>query len=707
MKTPPFLLGSVLVFWGWQTGFLVPGVLMGVTLEGARLTQARWEFSEDDFNRIWTFCTLVLLAAAVYAFTSNEGPSDFRGFFRNPNVLTQRGAGLATARTTSSLGRWLPMIFFIFVAAQVYSTREAIPLRIVSLILRYRWKTARKLGLPTPISRTFNVTYPFFALCLFSSSIHSGDDSSFFWGFCFLTAWALWPQRSPRFALALWAAVVALVIAGSYVGQRGIGQFQSYLGNLNPQWLGAFSRRRFDPTQSQTEIGNLGRIKTSPKIVIRLEAKGGVPPRRLREAVYRAFKGRTWYAELTENDFSRVAETNETTFMLVDKNTTEEVKISCYLPGGKALLPLPESVGRLDHLLAYNVWKSQLGAVLEEGPGLVVFDAHYGPGKTLDSAPGDSNEDEAIPEREEAALDQVVSELQLQGKGPEEAIRILGKFFTTQFTYSMWHEPERFAHKNETQLTRFLLRTRTGHCEYFATAAALLLRKIHIPARYAVGYAVHEGEGESYVVRQRDAHAWCLVWDERRHAWRDFDPTPASWVSQEAEQVSMLQRLSDLGTRVSFDISKFRWGQTHLRQYLLWTLVPVLAVLFYQIVVRRPRRRSGRKRGAAGSEMWPGLDSEFYELEEKLAGHGLARAQSETLGDWLERIGKEPELISLRAPLRQALNLHCRYRFDPQGLNSMQREELQRAVDACLTRIERLDNSADRESALQLVGPER
>jgi hypothetical protein len=111
MKTPPFLLGSVLVFWGWQTGFLIPGVLMGLVLEAARLTHARWEFSEDDFNRIWTFCTLVLVAAAVYAFTSNEGPSDFRGFFRNPNVLTQRGAGLATARTTSSLGRWLPMIF--------------------------------------------------------------------------------------------------------------------------------------------------------------------------------------------------------------------------------------------------------------------------------------------------------------------------------------------------------------------------------------------------------------------------------------------------------------------------------------------------------------------------------------------------------------------------------------------------------------------
>jgi transglutaminase-like putative cysteine protease len=48
---------------------------------------------------------------------------------------------------------------------------------------------------------------------------------------------------------------------------------------------------------------------------------------------------------------------------------------------------------------------------------------------------------------------------------------------------------------NETPLARFLLRTRSGHCEYFATATVLLLRQLGIPARYAVGYAVHEASG--------------------------------------------------------------------------------------------------------------------------------------------------------------------------------------------------------------------
>src|SRR5579883_170468 len=534
MKTPPLLIGAALAFWGWQTGFLIPGIIMGLSLEAARIVRARWEFSDDDLHRIWNLCLGATFAAAIYAFNANEGPAEFRDLFHNPGFMSQHGAQFATARTTMSVLRWLPMIFFCFVLAQTYSPRASVPLHVISFILRHRLKTARKLGAPAPVSRTFNTAYPFFGLCLFSASVHSTDDTTFFWGFCVLTAWALWPHRSPRFALALWTAVLALVVVLSYFGQRGIGQFQSYLGNLNPQWLGAFARRRFDPTQSQTEIGTLGRIKTSPRIIIRVEAPSGVPPRRLREATYRAFKNRTWYSEFTENDFSRVSETNDTTFQLFDKPVPETVRISCYVPGGKALLPLPRGVGRLENLLAYNVWKNPLGAVLEEGPGLVVFDALYGPGPSMDSPAEDV--DLTLPERDMPALEQVVDELHLQGQTIDQALQTLSRFFSTQFTYSTWFEQDRSSHRSEPPLTRFLLHTRSGHCEYFATAAAVLLRKIGIPTRYAVGYAVHEGDGKNWVVRQRDGHAWTLVWDDRHKTWREFDPTPAAWVSMDARQ---------------------------------------------------------------------------------------------------------------------------------------------------------------------------
>src|SRR5579859_370000 len=200
MKTPPILLGAVLVFWGWQAGFLIPGVIMGLVIEAARLIKARWDFSDDDFSRIWFFCCLVLLGAVVFAFSTNEGPTDLRGLFHGSNWMDQRNAGLATARTAISVLRWLPIIVFLFAAAQAYGSREEIPLHAISFILRHRLKNARRLGLPLPLNRTFNIGYPFFALCLFSASVHTADDTVFFWGFCALTGWALWPHRSARYA---------------------------------------------------------------------------------------------------------------------------------------------------------------------------------------------------------------------------------------------------------------------------------------------------------------------------------------------------------------------------------------------------------------------------------------------------------------------------------------------------------------------------
>ena len=90
-KPPPFLLGAGLLYWGWQTGFPVAGLVMAVVLEAARWVVARWEFSDQDFNRIWVFCTLTLIGSVIYAF-SNEGLADFRG---RPVSSRTNSSGLA------------------------------------------------------------------------------------------------------------------------------------------------------------------------------------------------------------------------------------------------------------------------------------------------------------------------------------------------------------------------------------------------------------------------------------------------------------------------------------------------------------------------------------------------------------------------------------------------------------------------------------
>jgi hypothetical protein len=688
MRPPPFLVGAGLLFWGWQTDFLLPGALLAVILEGGRWVKLRWDFSDADFTRIWTFCSVLFLAAGVLAFTQNGGPADFSTFFQDPNLATSRNAGNASAHTAAALFRWLPMLFFLFAAAQAYCLREGVPLEAISLIVRWRWKRAKKLGQAPPSSRVINVLYPYFALCLMAASAHGSDNISFFWGLSVLLPWALWPQRARRFGLALWVVTLGAAVGLGYFGQTGLGHLQSYLGNLNPNWLSNWTRRRFDATQSRTELGRIGRVKTSMQIVIRLDTKSGSPPpQRLREATYSTFKGQTWYAELTEQDFLDVhSDTNETTYVLVrGKTNGSSVNLACYLDSGKALLPLPEGTGRLENLMAYRVEKSPLGAVLATGPGLVMFDALYGRGATIDSG-GNTNEDLLVPFREQQALDRVLEELHLENESLDHVLPRLARFFQEKFTYRTW-QPAHAGRTGETPLTRFLVRTRAGHCEYFATAAVLLLRELNIPARYAVGYAVHEGSGDHYVVRQRDAHAWCLAWDKQAGLWRDFDPTPATWVAAEIPRVSRLQFLADGWSRLLFELSKFRWGQGRVRQYLLWFLAPVLVLLLYQIVFRGPRRRRQGDAPPQPAACWPGLDSEFYQLERKLTERGFFRQSSEPLSEWLGRALNDPALADLRRGLRDLLRLHYRYRFDPQGISHAEREALRREVGQCLARV--------------------
>jgi hypothetical protein len=326
---------------------------------------------------------------------------------------------------------------------------------------------------------------------------------------------------------------------------------------------------------------------------------------------------------------------------------------------------------------------------------LVVFDAHYGPGATLDSAP-DSSTDTAVPPRETNAVCQVLAELQLKkGDSLQQTVQMLNRYFLSKYTYTTWQRPRRFSSSDETPLTRFLLQTHRGHCEYFATAGVLLLRQLGIPARYAVGYAVHEGSGDKFVVRQRDAHAWCLVWDRRTETWQDLDLTPGSWVALEAERAAPLQWLRDAWSWVSFEFSKIRWGQSHWRKYVLWALIPTLALLLYRIVFQTRRRHRPLEPPAGAVAARPGVDSEFYELEIKLASLGLARQPSEPLSDWLHRVLREASLLNLQAPLQELLHLHYRYRFDPLGLRPEERSALRREARACLAQIEQTPSPAN------------
>jgi transglutaminase-like putative cysteine protease len=85
-------------------------------------------------------------------------------------------------------------------------------------------------------------------------------------------------------------------------------------------------------------------------------------------------------------------------------------------------------------------------------------------------------------------------------------------------------------------LEDFLYEQKAGHCEYFSTAMAILLRAVGVPTRNVNGFlgGDYNPYGRFYTVRQGDAHSWVEVYLGDA-GWVAFDPTPpdARWASRE------------------------------------------------------------------------------------------------------------------------------------------------------------------------------
>jgi transglutaminase-like putative cysteine protease len=81
-------------------------------------------------------------------------------------------------------------------------------------------------------------------------------------------------------------------------------------------------------------------------------------------------------------------------------------------------------------------------------------------------------------------------------------------------------------------LANFLFERKAGHCEYFASSMAVMLRTLGIPSRAVTGFVSEEFNDVTgnYVVRARNAHAWVEAYFPG-YGWITFDPTPGGGTS--------------------------------------------------------------------------------------------------------------------------------------------------------------------------------
>jgi len=112
-----------------------------------------------------------------------------------------------------------------------------------------------------------------------------------------------------------------------------------------------------------------------------------------------------------------------------------------------------------------------------------------------------------------------------QSTNAREMASLIEKQLQTGYTYDL--DSPSGAEPNP--LDHFLFESKRGHCEFYSTAMAIMLRTLGIPTRNVAGFVggTYNRFGEFYAVRQGDAHSWVEVY-LRDRGWERFDPTPPS-----------------------------------------------------------------------------------------------------------------------------------------------------------------------------------
>lgn len=222
-------------------------------------------------------------------------------------------------------------------------------------------------------------------------------------------------------------------------------------------------------------------------------------------------------------------------------------------------------------------------------------------------------------------------------------------------------------------LENFLFKEQKGHCEFFATAGALLARSIGVPSRVAYGWAggtYYEGSN-LFVFRSREAHAWTEVLLEG-HGWTVLDATPPGALERElaetAEPDAKPPGTEDLLAAEETVVFTDAGG---LKGPLLLAAVFVLPAL--ALLVLRSRRVGSVADGASAERA--GGDGYFAAFRRASRRHGLPFAGSRTLRRHVSEMADAPEFA------RELQAYHYAVRYEGRVPDRKTEQRLRKAAE--------------------------
>ncbi|HZE89988.1 MAG TPA: transglutaminaseTgpA domain-containing protein [Verrucomicrobiae bacterium] len=344
------------------------------------------------------------------------------------------------------------------------------------------------------------------------------------------------PALRPALARLTMAAVPIVIGCGLAVffviPHYGTGYFREASRTTLRRSLTGFSDR--------IELGSIGSIKKSHATVMRVASAGSAPlqlPLRMRGIALDRYDGRTWSVSGSRR---RWLQADRAGTYVVDpdvdprdgRRSPDRLHLSVVLePLDTHVLFTPPGVVSVSLPRFDGVEMDGAGSLFTAASSSRRFEyaveslARRGsPGAPPGAAP---------PERADAYLQlpdldpriaAVARDATRRARTPLDKARALEAHLRASYAYSLDVNDATVA----SPLVHFLIERRPGHCEYFATALAILLRVEGIPSRVVNGFYGGERSEltDQTILRQSDAHSWVEAWIPGE-GWMTLDPTPA------------------------------------------------------------------------------------------------------------------------------------------------------------------------------------
>jgi protein-glutamine gamma-glutamyltransferase len=355
---------------------------------------------------------------------------------------------------------------------------------------------------------------------------------------------------------------------------------------------------------NQVELGGFGVIRDDPTVVLRVMPMPRKDQQRLRALRLRGtsfdhYDGRRWKRSESALRDARQQRTVYPIRRMPDLERDEQLRIVLehldepvvFIPAGTVAIAVPPRISGGINVSRELSYAPGLDLRYESSDGVgLVYTAYV----SRDPAEADLA---AMPTEHRANYLQVpkgherVAELARQVVGDadtdlERARRVERFLRSGEIRYSLT-QPDV---GKRLPLEVFLFDAKRGHCEYFSSAMAVMLRTLGIATRNVAGFAGgrYNAYGQYYALRQGDAHSWVEVY-VRGRGWVTFDPTPSARGS-----AGPRERLwSDITAMI--DALRTRWT-TSVVGYDLRTQVGMLQRMARWFAQFRSERAAGAER---------------------------------------------------------------------------------------------------------------